>query len=175
MTSMNSDTSQSFPASADVAFQFLQTQTSYVTSHLQIADAKAAGVIAYISIVSGYTASKVSISAGPPYQLAAWIALSGAAIGLVALAMAFLAVMPRGWPGRDPDDPFSWVGLAAAASTAPYTERLPLLTAGEMQHALADTVETCALIIHRKYRLVSASILTSILATVLQSASWFVA
>ena len=175
MTSRDSGTSQSSPASDDTAFLFLQTQISYVTSHLQIADAKAAGVIAYISVLSGYTSSKISLSAGPPYGFAAWLALIGGSVGLLALAAAFLAVMPRGWPGRDPNDPFSWAGLSSGASTAPYTDRLPQLTPREMQRALADTVETCSLAVSRKYRLVSVAILTSIVATALQGASWLVA
>ncbi len=175
MTSTDSGTSQSSPASDDMALQYLQTQIGYVTSHLQIADAKAAGVIAYISVLSGYTGSKVSFSAGPPNSLASWLAVIGAGVGLGALAAAFLAVTPRGWPGRDSNDPFSWVGLSSAASRAPYTDRLPLLTPREMKRALADTVETCSLILIRKYRLVSAAILTSIAATALQCSSWLVA
>ena len=62
MTHTDPGTSRSSPASDDTTFEFLQTQISYVTSHLQIADAKAAGLIAYISVLSGYTASKVSLS-----------------------------------------------------------------------------------------------------------------
>jgi hypothetical protein len=172
MTGQDSGTSRSSPASDVTAFEFLQTQINYVTSHLQIADAKAAGLIAYISVLSGYTASKINLSAGPPYGLAAWLALIGGAVGLVALAAAFLVVMPRGWPGRDPRDPFSWVGLSSAASAAPYIDRLPQLTPREMQRALADTVETTSLIISRKYRLVSVAVVTSLAATALQAVSW---
>lgn len=172
MTTTESGTGQPSPASDDTRFQFLQTQISYVTSHLQIADAKAAGVIAYISVLSGYTASKISLSAGLPFALGVWLALIGVGVGLLALAAAFLAVMPRGWLGRDPKDPFSWIGLSSAASTVPYADRLPQLTEREMQRALADAVETCSLIISRKYWLVSASILASMLATALQGASW---
>lgn len=175
ITSMDSLTSQLPAASDDMAFQFLQTQISYVTSHLQIADGKAAGLIAYVSILSGYTSSRISLSAGPPYELAALLALIGGGVGLVALAAAFLAVVPRGWPGRDRNDSFSWVGLSSSASTAPYTDRLPQLTPEEMQRALADAVETCSLIISRKYRLVSVAIWTSFVATALQGASWLLA
>jgi hypothetical protein len=175
MTSQDSGTNQSCPASDDTICQFLLAQISYVTTHFQIADAKGAGVIAYISVLSGYTASKTSLSAGPPYGLATWLALIGGGVGLVALATSFLALMPRGWSGKDSNDPFSWVGLSSVASIVPYTDRLPQLTLLEMQRALADTVETCSFIIRRKYRLVSLAILTSFVATALQGASWLVA
>lgn len=174
MTTKDSDTTEP-AASDDMRLQFLQTQISYVTCHLQIADAKAAGVIAYISVLSGYTASKISLSAGPPYGLAAWLGVIGGAIGLVALASAFLAVVPRSWPGRDPKDPFSWVGLSPAASSNPYPDRLSQLTPRDMQHALADAVETASLIINRKYRHVVVSVLSSLAASALQASSWLVA
>jgi len=158
--------------SDDIRFQFLHAQVSSVTSHLHLADAKAAGVIAFISVVSGYTATKISLVSPSSYGVAQWLGLIGGATGLAALAMAFLAVLPRGWPGRDPKDPFSWVGLSGAAATTPYPDRLSALTVREMQRALADHVETCSLIIRRKYRLVAASILLSLTAAALQASSW---
>jgi len=166
---------QPSPALDDTALQFLQMQVTYVTSHLQIADAKAAALIAYISVLFGCTASKVSIAPGAPYGLAAWPALIGVFIGSVSLVSAFLAVYPRSWPGRDAQDPFSWVGLSGAASTAPYVDRIPKLTATEMKEAVADAVETCSLIIRRKYSLVSAAVVTSLVATPLMVASWLLA
>lgn len=173
MTTTSTD--PTLAASPESAFQFLQVQIAYGTSHLQIADAKAAGIIAYITVLSGYTASKDSISTEQSLKLAGWLALSGGVVGLVALAAGFFAVMPRRWPGRFPHDPFSWVGLSAAAAGVPYHERLPELTLSEMNQALADTVETCACIIHRKYRLITVAVLASIGATALQSVSWLFA
>ena len=175
MEHTDSDASDPARASDDTALQFLQTQIGYVTAHLQIADGKAAGVIAYVSVLSGYTSSRFSLSAGPPYAFAVWLALIGAGVGLVGLAAAFLAVVPRGWRGKDPSDPFSWVGLSFSGSTGPYTDRLPLLAPRDMQRALADVVETCSIIIRRKYRLVAVAIVTSLVATALQVVSWTVA
>lgn len=170
-TKTDFDTSVS-PASVEMTFKFLQMQISYVTSHLQIADGKAAGIIAYVSILSGYTASKVRLNAEPSFGIAVWFALIGGAIGFIALLAAFLVVIPRGWPGRNSTDPFSWVGLSAAACATPYVDRLPQLTLREMQRALADSVETTSLIISLKYRLVSVAVVTSIVATALQTVSW---
>jgi hypothetical protein len=148
---------------------------SYVTAHLQIADGKAAGVIAYISVLSGYAASKVSLSEGLPPGFSGWLALIGGGIGLIALILAFMVVKPRRWQGRDPADPFSWVGLSSAASADPYPERLSRLTSDEIQRGLADTVETCSLIIAWKYRFVTAAILSAMVSTIMQVASWIVA
>ena len=169
---MDSLTSQLPAASDDIAFQFLQTQISYVTSHLQMADGIAAGLVAYVSVLSDYTSSRISLAGGLPYEAAAWLALIGGGVGLVALATAFLAVVPRRWPGRDRTDSFSWVGLSSAASTEAYADRVPQLTQQSMRRALADAIETCSLIISRKYRLVSVAIWRSFGATAVQGASW---
>lgn len=171
----DSDASHPRRAPDDTALQFLQTQIGYVTAHLQIADGKAAGVITYVSVLTGYTSSGFSLSAGPHYAFAVWLALIGTSVGLVALAAAFLALVPRGSPGRDSNDPFSWVGLSFSGATDSYIDRLPLLSPQEMQRALADVVETCSIVIRRKYRLVAVAIVTSLVATTLQVVSWTIA
>ena len=60
MTNTGTNPGRPSPAMDDMAFGFLQTQVGYFYSHLQIADAKAGGLIAYISVLSGSTTSKVS-------------------------------------------------------------------------------------------------------------------
>jgi len=171
MTKRMNEPNAGCPESAEKAFAFLQTQVNYVTWHLQIADSKAAAIITYISVLSGYTASKVSLSAEPLYQIAGWLAMIGWVVGFVAQMGAFLAVLPRDWPGRDPRDTFSWVGLSASASLQPYSDRILQMTVEEMQKAIADTVETCSLVILRKYRYVSIAVVCSLIASVLQTAS----
>lgn len=112
---------------------------------------------------------------GLPYGARRMARVTGASVGLVAVATGvLLAVMPRSWPGKDPNDPFSWIGMSSAKSAVPYSDLLRQLTLREMQPTLVDTVETCSLIIDRKYRLFSASILTIMPATAMQVASWFV-
>ncbi len=155
--------------------QFLQTQVSYLTSHLQIADAKAAGVVAYVSVLGGYTANKLSAAGGLGPTFASWLAVVSIGVGAVAIALAFLAVIPRGWAGTDPRDVFSWAGRSNLASSQPYPESIGQLTHREMQRSLADSVETSSLIVRRKYRLVAASIITALVSTLGQGAYWILA
>jgi hypothetical protein len=52
------------------------------------------------------------------------------------------------------------------ASSVPHSTRIDAMSPEIMQLSLADTAETCALIVRRKYRLVFAS-LTATLAALL--------
>ncbi|MBT3376925.1 MAG: hypothetical protein HN406_15085 [Lentisphaerae bacterium] len=162
-------------SSGELTLQFLSLQIGTLTSHLQIADAKTAGVIAYITVLSGYTVTKVGAPVALLPSAAGWFALAGAFTAFLGLAAAFMTVLPRGWRGRRPYDPFSWVGLATTAHHTPYSDRITKLTQTEMVDALADAVESTSLIVAAKYKCVSASIYLAIASSILQIASWLVA
>lgn len=160
-------------ASFESVLQYLQIQIGYLTSHFQIADARAAGVVAYVSVLTAFTATKfASLTSGG--HLTDRLAAAGVGFAAIAIAAAFIAIIPRGQGGRDPFDPFSFVGLANSKGSDPYPSRLPTLTPDDMAEALADTAETCAGILWTKYRWVAGSVLAGLLATLFQGTFWFV-
>jgi hypothetical protein len=63
---------------------FLQAQLTYFTSHLSLADAKAAGVLIFSVAVSGVTADKLTWTGIPPLRSGNWF-------GIAALAFSALA------------------------------------------------------------------------------------
>ena len=152
--------------------QFLDIQIRYVTSHFQIADAKGAGIVTYLTVLCGYTASRVSAAGGVGPNFASWLAVASLGLATVAIVLAFLAVIPRAWVGVNPQDAFSWLGRAALASSEPYHKSIVQLTHEEMQRSLADTVESAALILRHKYRLVATSIVLALASTVGQGIFW---
>lgn len=153
---------------------FLQAQIECATSHLQIADAKAGGTIAFVAILVGHTSGGLGTSVGNSVTL--WsraLIASGLTAAIVALIAAFAVLLPRGWKGRDSTDPFSWVGLSNSANEDPYPDRIESLTARDMHRALADTAETLSLVIRRKYSLVTVGVWATLIATILLGVSWF--
>jgi len=158
--------------SDSLKIQFLQAQISYVTSHLQLADAKAAGVIAYLSLVCGYTFQRWSDAGTWPHGWALACTALGLAFSLMAFTTSFLTLLPRPSPGRNLGDPFSWVGLSAASEGRAYPDRFSELTVSQMERGLADTVEACAIIIRTKYHFVRIAIWSAVLSTAVQALSW---
>lgn len=158
-------------SSKEERFQFLMAQIEYATTHLQIADTKAAGVIAYISLLTSYTVSKLDITRGTGIN-DKWIALISLGIGGVAIVTALLVILPRTYPGQIPDDAFSWQGIARASKSASYTTKIAHLKLEEMELALADTMESISLVLNKKYVLVRLALISALVSSLGQAVFW---
>ncbi|HEX8457727.1 MAG TPA: Pycsar system effector family protein [Pyrinomonadaceae bacterium] len=152
-------------------FQFLMAQIDYATTHLQIADTKAAGVIAYISLLTSYTVSKLDLlkNTGVNWK---WVALTSLGVGGIAIVTALLVILPRARPGNIPDDTFSWQGIARASKSTAYITRIAQLKTEEMELALADTMEAVSFVLNRKYSLVRLALITALLSSIGQAVFW---
>lgn len=152
-------------------FQFLMAQIEYATTHLQIADTKAAGVIAYISLLTSYTVSKLDLlkNTGVNWK---WVALMSLGVGGIAVVASLLVILPRARPGNIPDDTFSWQGIARASKSTSYTTRIAQLKTEEMELALADTMEAVSFVVNRKYLLVRVALITALLSSTGQAVFW---
>ncbi len=153
--------------------QYQFSQLSYLNSHLQIADAKGAALVAYCAVLTGYTASRLSAIEPRNHGFGYGLAFLGGAVAIFAIASAFAALAPRFWSGWDSRDSYSWVGLAEAANARPYHDRIRSMDLVDMRTSMADTAETTAQVVRRKYWLISVGIFAAMLSTGLQAASWF--
>jgi hypothetical protein len=158
-------------SSKEERLQFLMSQIGYATLHLQIADTKAAGVIAYVSLLTSYTVSKLDLSQSVPIN-AKWVGLTSLVIAGVAIVFALLVILPRARPGNIHDDTFSWQGVANASKSVPYAKRIASLTSEEMEQALADTMEAVSLIIGMKYSLARTALIAALLSSIGQAVFW---
>lgn len=159
----------------ELKLKFLDAQVRYVTAHIQIADTKAAGIIAYMSVLTGYTATRIDIAKSAPPSLHQWIAIGSVAVGGVAVALALLCVLPRRNRGNLGPDTFSWVCIAEQFSRGLYRDRIGNITSEEMQQSLADTVEGKSLVIRTKYNLVTGALWLSLLSSAGHAAYWLFA
>jgi hypothetical protein len=158
-------------SSKEERLQFLMAQIGYATSHLQSADTKAAGVIAYVSLLTSYTVSKLDLSQSTLIN-AKWVGLTSLGIAGVAIVYALLVILPRARPGTIHDDTFSWQGIAKASKSGHYTKRIVGLKSEEMEQALADTVEAVSLVIDRKYHLARIALIAALVSSIGQALFW---
>jgi len=155
---------------------FLQLQISYFTTQLTIADAKAAGVLAFTVAVAGVTAQQLRDHDGATF-LATSIGALGLLLSLMTCIFGFTAV----WPRRIADasgaavDLFSWVSVSAAARGAAgsHARNVAMASGREMRDAVSYTTEELACIIERKYRSIRRAFLTLVPATLAHVAYWF--
>jgi len=156
---------------------FLQLQIGYFTTQLTIADAKAAGVLAFTVAVAGVTAQQLRGDDGTAVFLATSIGAVGLFFSLVTCFFGFTAV----WPRRISDasgaavDVFSWVSVSAAARAAAgsHARKVAVASGPDMRDAVSYTTEELACIIERKYRSIRCAFLMLVPATLAHVASWF--
>jgi len=160
--------------------EFLKAQLAYFTTHLSVADAKAGGILLFAAGMSAETAKGIHAIGTRPW-------LSEDTLGLVALALSLLAVLfalrvlvPRTTPGRvqvggGQVDVFSWMGVANRHAHGSHIERTRAATSLDFFQGLADTNETLALVIDRKYREIRRGFWTLGPATLFHVVYWVVA
>ena len=120
-------------SSFEQRMQFLTSQIQYLTSHFQIADTKAAGIIAYLSLLTSYTVGKLDISRGVPMNATKWLAGISLIIGGCAIVLALLVILPRFWRKVGvSDETYSWIGLSKMSESTFYPNRVTDLTTEEM-------------------------------------------
>jgi hypothetical protein len=161
--------------SAETRMAYLYAQISYLTSHIQIADAKAAGIVAYLSVLNAYTASKLaplSSIKGLPF---AWLGAGALGLGVIGIVAAFIAIIPRRMEGRSETETFSWVGVSIAVREKAYSRLIQEHSYEDLQASLADTVKTISLMMDHKYRLTVISSKTALTSSVGQLLYWLLA
>jgi hypothetical protein len=95
MNKNSSRTDELVPAN-DPTFEFLSVQIGVLISHLQIADAKAAGTIAYVTVIPGYTIATTRRLEGLAPS-GRWFLIAGTIADILSLIAAFTTILPRGW------------------------------------------------------------------------------
>ncbi len=152
--------------------EFLQSQLTYFASHLSLADAKAAGIMVFSVAMSGVTAEKIHWHGMPSLIPKEVVGLAGLLCSFVAMLFAFLAIWPRTAPGRLKDDVFSWVGVAGYSHKGSHAKRALTASNEEILEGIADTTESLAVAISRKYVAIRRAFWALAPATLAHIAYW---
>jgi hypothetical protein len=149
-------------------FHLLHAQLTYFTSHLSLADAKAAGITVFAVATAGVTADKLTLAGVPPLISRESLAIAALLLSFVAVLFTLLAIWPRTAAGRIHHDVFSWVGVAGNAALGkgkPHNERMLKTAEVDVLKGMADASESLAIAISRKYALIRGSFVALVPAT----------
>jgi hypothetical protein len=172
---VSASSSQRTSASA-ARFAFLQLQVPYFMAQITIGDAKAGGIIVFVTAVSSLTGQKLDLGSHVGWTQLDLLALFALACSAITCTFAFQAIWPRGIanvPGAK-SNLFSWVSLARMGANSPGTYYRKLKTSSEedLVEPTADTVEELAGIIARKYNSVRFAFIALVVATAAHVAYW---
>jgi hypothetical protein len=150
--------------------EYLRIQANYMMQHLRLADAKAAVVVGYCGATLGFTI-KLLDPVGP--AAIAVIGIAAIMLNFVAAATCVWAVLPRlSKTGAGCADEFSWLCLPDREGH--YADRILKLSREELVRSIADTMDALASLLHRKYRLIQASIWVAGVAAPMHLLVWAV-
>jgi hypothetical protein len=161
-------------------FDYLKTQLSYFVSHLQLADAKAGGIIIFSAAIARETGLALQLTNLDILANYIYVGLLGLVAALFSILFAFVAIWPRTGVGRlhvggVQADVFSWMGVAAHGQNASYVPRALGAEQQEVLEGLADTTGSLALVIARKYRFIKMAFYALAPATGLSIVYWVLA
>ena len=137
--------------------KFLQSQMQYYSSHLSLADMKAAGIMAFSVAISGVTADRMEWDGTPALLSEAGFAWLGLLFSLVAMICAFRALWPRYHSVKPAYGLFGWVDVSGNARSKggrkrSHSQRTKAASAGAILDGMAGTAEDLAVVIAEKYR-----------------------
>jgi Pycsar effector protein len=158
-------------------FKFLQLQVTYFMTHLTLADAKAAGIIAYVGVAAGVTADKISLEPWPYLSIASIAAIGAIVFSVVTGAFAFAAIWPRrtSSSAAASTNSFSWLSVASQSlngGVGSHYRELSRSPDESVLRPIADVAEELAAIIKRKYEQVRIAFIWIVPATMLHVAFW---
>lgn len=151
----------------------LKTQLTYFTSHLGLADAKAAGIVVFSTTLCKETVDKTGRFDWHLLHFAQILGIAGIGISCLTIVCAYKALQPRPSHGRVNMDIFGWVGVSANASAGDsHASRFVDAGAAEIARGIANTTEDLAQVIARKYAWIKQALYLLLPSMLMQFAYW---